>query len=161
MDFGGEGIFGDDKATLEVVATVDENKQATVIDVAKNILRITFVSGETEPEDVDRDSGFMKRKFGGGARCGLAAITADDERGRDIDRACWSVGVDSNDAIVVAFDQAGDLVLHQEMEVREPGRLGGEKIQKIPLWHQCDEFGVGGKVGEVRHADGLATDRDA
>ncbi len=34
LDFGGEGVLGDEEAALEVVAAVDEDEEVAVVDVA-------------------------------------------------------------------------------------------------------------------------------
>jgi hypothetical protein len=59
------------------------------------------------------------------------------------------VGVDADDAMVVVFDQAGDLVLHQEMEGGKLCGLCAEEVEEVPLGHEGDELCVGGEVGEV------------
>ncbi len=113
---------------------------------------------EAEPEDVDGDSGLVEREVGGGAGGGVAAIAAYDEGGGDFDGAGWGVGVDADDAMVVVFDEAGDFVLHEEMEGGELCGLGGEEVEEVPLGHEGDEFGVSGEMGEVGYGEVFATD---
>ena len=46
----------------------------------------------------------------------MAAVAAYDEGGVDFGGAGWGVGADADDAVAVVFDEAGDLVLHEEVE---------------------------------------------
>ena len=50
---------------------------------------------------------------------------------------------------VVAFDEAGGLVLHEEVKGGEFGGVGGEEVEEVPLRHEGDELCVGGEMGEV------------
>lgn len=49
LDPAGEGTFCDDEATLEVIAAVDEDEQAAVVDVSQDIFRVAFMAAEVEP----------------------------------------------------------------------------------------------------------------
>ena len=40
----------------------------------------------------------------------------------------------------VVFDEAGDLVLHEEVEGGEFRGLGGDEVEEVPLGHEGDEF---------------------
>ena len=103
LDLRGEGVLGDEEAALEVVSAVDEDEEAAVVDVAKGVAGVALSSAETEPEDVDGDSGLVDGEVGGGAGGGVAAVAAYDERGVDVDWSGRSVDVDSDDAVICRF----------------------------------------------------------
>ena len=88
----------------------------------------------------------------------MAAVAANDEGGADVDWAGGSVDVDADDAVVVVFDEAGGLVLHDEMEVGEGRGLGGEEVEEVPLGHGGDEFFVSGYMAEIGDRKRLAAD---
>ena len=100
LDFGGEGVFGDDEGALEVVGAIDEDGEGAVVDVADDVGGVGVAAGEAEPEDVDGDAGLVDGEVGGGAGGGVAAIAAYDEGGGDIDWAGRGVGMDADDAVV-------------------------------------------------------------
>ncbi|SRR6266702_1830612 len=79
----------------------------------------------------------------------------------DLGGAGESVDLDSGDAVVVVFDEAGDFVLHKEVEGGELCGMGGEEVEEVPLGHEGDELGCGGEVGEVGHGDRDAADGEA
>ena len=116
------------------------------------------MTAEAEPEDVDGDSGFVEWEVGGGAGGGVAAVAAYDEGGVDFGGAGGGVGADADDAVVGVFDEAGDFVLHEEVEVGELCGLGGEEVEEVPLGHEGDELFVGGEMGEVGDGEGFAAD---
>ena len=147
----GEGVLGNDEAALEVIATVDEDEEVAVVDVAESITGIAFAAAKMEPENVDRNPGLLDGKVGGGSRGGVAAIASYDERGGYIDHPGGGIDVNSRDAVVMVFDEAGGLVFHEELEGWEFCGLSGEEVEEVPLGHECYEFGLGGKVGEVGH----------
>ena len=66
--------------------------------------------------------------------------------------------MDADDAMVVVFDEAGYLVLHEEVEGGELCCLGGEEVEEVPLGHERYEFGVGREVREVGHGDDAVAD---
>ena len=85
MDGGGEGVFGNDEGTLEVVGATDEDCELAVVDIAEDVRRVAFAAGEAEPEDVDGDTGFDDWEIGIGACGGGAAVAAYDQGCFDID----------------------------------------------------------------------------
>ena len=65
------------------------------------------------------------------------------------DRRSHSTSIGADDHIV--FDQeTNDLRLHFEMEAGIALGLLGEKIEKVPLRHEGDEFAAGRKVRKIR-----------
>ena len=158
MDFGGEGVLADEKGALEVVGAIDEDGEVAVVDVADDVGGVGFAAGETEPEDVDGNTGLVNGEVGGGAGGGVAAVAAYDEGGRDVDWPGGRVGVDADDTMAVVFDEAGDLVLHEEGEGGELRSLGGEEVEEVPLGHEGDKFCVSWEVGEVGDGERFATD---
>src|SRR5258708_20946909 len=79
----------------------------------------------------------------------------------DLGGAGGSVDLDSGDGVVVVFDEAGDFVLHKEVEGGELCGMGGEEAKEVPLGHEGDEFGCSREVGEVSHGDRDAADGEA
>ena len=55
-------------------------------------------------------------------------------------------------------DQVGDFVLHVEREAGEAFRLGGEKLEKIPLRHESNELAARRQTREVSDADIMPVD---
>ena len=160
MDFSGEGVLSDEKGALEVVGAIDEDGEVAVVDVADDIGWVGFVAGEAEPEDVDGDSGLVDREVGGGTGGGVAAIAADDEGCRDVDWSGGSVGMDADDAMIVVFDKAGDLVLHKEVKGGKLRGLSSDEVEEVPLGHEGNKFCVRGEMGEVRYRKGFATESE-
>src|ERR1700674_4195462 len=64
---GGERIFGDDVAALEVSVSVDEDEDAAEVDVAEGVLGVGGKTGKAEPEHIDGDAILVKWQMGGGA----------------------------------------------------------------------------------------------
>jgi len=160
LDFGGEGVLGDDEGALEVVRTIDENGEVAVVDVADDVGWVGFAAAETEPENVDGDSGLANGEVGSGTRGGVAAVAADNKSGVYVDCAGRSVSVDADDAMIAVFDEAGDLVFHQKTEGGEVCGVCGEEIEEVPLGHQRDKFGVRRQMGEIGYGEGFAADRE-
>ncbi len=98
-------------------------RNGAVVEVAEGVFGLAFAAAEAEPEDVDGRAGVVDGEMGGGAGGGVAAVAAYDEGGVNFGGAGGGVGADSGDA-AVGFDEAGDLVLHEEMEGGEVGRPG-------------------------------------
>jgi hypothetical protein len=157
---GGEGALGDDEAALEVVDAVDEDEDAAVVDVAEGVLGVGGVARDAHPEDVDGDALFDDVEVGGGAGGGVAAIAADGERGVDLGGAVGGGGEDAGDFVLIIAEEAGGFPAHAEVEGGELGGFGGEKVEEVPLGHEGDVLGYGGKVGEVGHEELAATDGD-
>ena len=88
----------------------------------------------------------------------MAAVAAYGEGGVDFDGAGGRVGADADDAMAGVFDEAGGLVLHEEVEGGVVCGLGGEEVEEVPLGHEGDEFCVGGEVGEVGDGKVFAAD---
>ena len=104
-------------------------------------------------------------EVGGGAGDGVASVAADDESGVDLGGAGGCCDLDSDDAReltggALCFDEAGDFVLHEEMEVWELRCLPGDEVEKIPLGHEGDEVCVGGEVGEIDYGERLVAEGD-
>lgn len=83
----------------------------------------------------------------------MATVATNDEGGLNVDWARRSVGVDADDAMVVAFDKAGNLVFHEEAEGGKVCGLRDEEVQEVPLRHEGDELRVRGKMSEVGYGE--------
>ena len=66
--------------------------------------------------------------------------------------------MDADDAVVVVFDEAGDLVFHEEVKGGELRGLSGDEVEEVPLGHEGDKFCVSGEMGEVRYREVFATE---
>ena len=60
--------------------------------------------------------------------------------------------------MVGVFNEADDLVFHEEVEVGVLCGLGGEEVEEVPLRHESDELFVGGEVGEIGDGKVFAAD---
>ena len=153
-----EAALGDDVGDLIVVEAIDEDNQAAIVDVA--------------------EAGFRRRRTGG--RCGTrerrwarplrreagerlparVACRPSHPTVRSAGISSWtvgSVGAHAGDNSV-AFDEADGIPAHAQGEVRITGCLRGEKVQKVPLRHQRNEFGVRGQVREVADLEPASSD---
>ena len=78
--------------------------------------------------------------------------------GWNLDGTVGCVGEDAGGGAVRCLDEAGGLPAHAESEAGEASGFCGEEVEEVPLGHECDEFGVGGKVGEIGHLKACAAD---
>jgi hypothetical protein len=85
LDPGGEGFLGDEEGTLEVICAIDEDGEVAVVDVADDVGGVAFLAAETEPEDVDGNSGLANGQVGGGPGDRASTVAANDEGGQDFD----------------------------------------------------------------------------
>ncbi len=152
-----EGAFCDDVTDLEVVVAVDEDDETAVVDVAESVFGVGWLASEAQPENIDRNSFLDHRKVAGDTRDGMAAVAADGEMSRDFDWAVRGVSADTG-GYAVFLEEAGGLPAHAKGKRGKTGCLRGEEVEKVPLGHEGDEFGVGGEVGEVRDLKALAAD---
>src|SRR4029077_6329209 len=82
---------------------------------------------------------------------------ADGEIGADLQSTCRNLGPNARHSAIF-FQQVGDLSLHLQVKSWIRSSLFSEKVQKVPLRHQPQEFAMRGQVGEVRERDGRAAD---
>jgi len=153
----GEGVFGDDVADLEVVVAIDEDDEAAVVDVSESIFRVRGLTGDLEPEDIDRDADVLEWEVASVAGDGVAAVAADGQGGGDFD---WTVGCVGTHAggEAVLLDETGSLPAHAQSKGGKAACLFGEEIEEVPLRHEGDEFAVGGDVGEIGYWKALTAD---
>ncbi len=62
---------------------------------------------------------------------------------------------------LILDEQIGDLGLHVQFKGREPFGMTGEKIEKIPLRHERNEFAVRRELREIRDGHGPTVDHTA
>jgi hypothetical protein len=148
-----EVVFGDDVAGLKVVAAVDEDERAAVVDVAESVLGVGGLAGNLEPEDVDGDPLLDDFEVGGFARHGVAAVATDGEVGVDFCGTVGCVGADADDmagmSVGVGAKEADCFPTQAEVEGGEGGCFGAEEVEEVPLWHEDDVFCDGGEMSEV------------
>src|SRR6266404_9865429 len=80
----------------------------------------------------------------------MTSIRADNEIGAKVAFAVRSLYPNTRDALLVE-NEIDHFMLHLEDERRKVLGFGREKIQKIPLGHERDEFAVRRQTREVRH----------
>lgn len=139
-----EITFAYEEGNLEVVVTVNQHGSITPVEVAKCVLRVVGATREAKPENVDWNTAFDDVEVSGGNGGGMAAIAPDRERSVNLDEAIGCVGLNADD-LRVGIDEAGDFVLHAQMKGGKLGGFGGEEIKKVPLRHERDKFGDGGR----------------
>src|SRR6266480_3763460 len=56
----------------------------------------------------------------------------------------------------ILHQQIDDFRFHVQLECWKTLAMTGEKIEEIPLWHECEKFAARGKLGEIGYRHGLA-----
>src|SRR5437773_9283499 len=87
-------------------------------------------------------------------------VGTDDEVRPQFHFATWSLCAHANYSLILN-QQIDDFGLHKQLESPEPFGMTGEKVKKIPLWHERDEFAARRKSGEVSDRYGLTIDDTA
>src|SRR5580698_5834584 len=86
---------------------------------------------------------------------GVTTVAPDCQGSGDLYRTVGSVGADTGgDAVLL--DETGGLPAHAQGEAGQVRGFAGEKVQEVPLRHECDEFAVSGNVREVGDGEQLA-----
>src|SRR6266550_516627 len=93
------------------------------------------------PKSIDGDAQLLNFKPGARVCNCMTPIRADDKIGMKITFAVGSLYPNTSDALLVE-DQLDHLMLHVEGKRREGFGFSGEEVQKVPLWHERDEFAV-------------------
>ena len=148
----GEGALGDDIAALPVVAAVDHDEDMAEPEAANRLIRIARGARKPEPEHVHGRASILRGEACLGARHGVPPVAANDELGQHAHRAIGGFGDHAAD-FAFLLDEFGRLGFHQQLEAGIGLRFLREKIEEIPLRHQCYEFRARGqmrKVGECR-----------
>ena len=76
-------------------------------------------------------------------------MSALNQIGADFDGAVVARRADPDHPVAVQHD-IGRARVHQKVKPLETAGVGGEKLEKIPLRHERDEFANGRKMGEIR-----------
>ena len=145
----GEIAFTDEEGGLEIVVPVDENGSTTVVEVAEGVLGVVGAAREAKPENIDGNTPLDDVEVSSGDGCCVAAIAANGERSMNLNGTVGRFDLNADD-LCAGVEEAGNFVLHEEMECGELGGFGGEEVEEVPLRHERDEFGCGGEVGEIR-----------
>ena len=152
-----KGAFGDEVADLEVVVAIDENNEAAEVEVAERVFGVGGLARDAKPEDVQQNAFINEGEMTGDARDGVAAVAADGECGWDFDWTVRRIGENAGGEAVF-LNESGSLPTHAESEAGKAGGLGGKEVEEVPLRHEGDEFGVGGKMAEVGYLKTLPAD---
>ena len=124
---------------------------------AERLFRIVRLLRDAHPEHVDRCAKFAPFKSAASVNGRVSPIRADDEV-----RAHFYFVVRSFCAYslysLILNQQIDDFGLHVQFESWKTFGVIGEKIEKIPLRHERDEFAARRKVPEIRDGDGLTVD---
>ncbi len=153
----GKPVLADHIGALPIIAAVERHQHAAVVDPAQNLRWVGGMLGQAHPQYVDRRPQVERRQAGALAHGRMAAIRPDHQIGPHLDRPVGPVGAQPDDASVF-LDQLGEFGFHQQLEARQPGTLFDEKVEKIPLRHQGDEFAAGRQTGEIGERDHLIAD---
>src|ERR1700761_3259392 len=101
-----------------------------------------------EPEHIDGRAKVHHLELCGVTHSGVSSIAGDNKVGLDIDFS--GRGLDLNAVhSSICFQKARDGMSHAQIEGREAFSMFSQKIQKIPLWHQRNEFALNGKMGKI------------
>jgi hypothetical protein len=90
----------------------------------------------------------------------MSPIRADDEVRAHFHFAVGSFCAHAVHSLILN-QQIDNLGLHVQLEAREPFGMTGEKIEKIPLGHEGDEFAARGELREIGNRHGLPVDYPA
>jgi hypothetical protein len=90
----------------------------------------------------------------------MPSIRADDEIGARFQFAARSFCVRASHALILD-EQIDDLGFHVQLERWETFGVTGEKIEKIPLRHERDEFAARGEPCEICDRHDLPVDHPA
>src|SRR4029453_13724549 len=134
-----ELAFWDNKTDLEIIAPVEENEQFPVAKKSKRLWRIVFPLGKAHPKDVNRDAEFLDLEISSRVRNRMAPIRANDQVSPHFAVALRGLYPNAGN-IVIFKKQIDDFMLHVQSKGGELLCLAGDKIQKIPLRHESDEF---------------------
>ena len=87
----------------------------------------------------------------------MTPVTTNHQIGADCERAVRRLRAQPEDPSAF-HDQIGGLRLHAQIErLVAPGLLG-QKIEEVPLRHQCNEFAARRQVAEIHHLEVLGAD---
>src|SRR5436189_642190 len=150
-----ELAFWDNKTDLEIIASVEENKQLPVAKKSKRLWRIVFPFGKAHPKDVDRHAEFLDLEFSSRVRNRMPTIRANDQVSPHFALALRSLYPNAGN-VVTFKKQIDNFVLHVQRKGGEPFCLAGEKIQKIPLRHKSDEFAARRQTREISDGNRMA-----
>src|SRR5438132_5144065 len=143
-----ESTFGNDVAALPILTSIDRDEDSAGIEPPHGRDRIVRTSAEAEPQDIHRRSEFFHLQTGLLAHYRISAVRTHYEISAHFDRPIGSICPNTPHAPRL-LHEPGYLGLHHKIKFGIASRVLGEKVEKIPLWHQGDETAVGRQVSEV------------
>jgi hypothetical protein len=153
----------DHDATLPIIAMIHQDDGTPRFDASRGPVRIIGFLRQPEPQRVHRRVELLDREPGARANGRMATVASHGEIGPHLDHAVRRIGAHADDP-ARPVDELSRLGLHPQMKRRIIPTLFGEKIQEVPLRHQCEEFGPGRQIAKVREgifptAETLGDDR--
>jgi hypothetical protein len=141
-------IFADEVSTLIIGAAVDRDQDASGRNVREQDGRIVRSAPKAHPKDVDRSAELDRRQARASPQHRMPTVGGDDELCVDHQRTARRLRPDPGDARARP-NQIGGFGVHFEPKRRKPARAIREKVQEVPLRHDCDELAPAGNVAEV------------
>src|SRR4030095_201321 len=142
------------EADLEIIATIEQDEQFAVLERSERLLRIVRTLGETHPKNINRHAELLELQLRARMRNCVPAIGADDKIGMKLALAVRRFFSHAGHAIPIP-QKIDNFVLHPQLEGWEHFCLFREKIQKVPLRHEGNEFAVRRQTREIGHRNGM------
>src|SRR5205814_4701 len=155
-----EAAFRDDETALPVIAAIEQHKQLAMLEKTERLLRIILFFRDAHPEHVDRHAKLVQLETGASVSRRVSPVSTDDEVRAQFYFATWSFCAHANYSLILN-QQIDDFGLHKQLECREPFGMTGEKVKKIPLRHERDEFAARRELREIGERYGLTIDDTA
>src|SRR4029077_14902468 len=152
-----EATLGNDEAALPVIAAVEQQEEFAVLKKAERLFRVIRLLGDAHPERFDWRAKLTQAKTGADMCRRVSPVRANHEVCAHFQSAARSLCAHT-DHLLILNQHVDDLGLHEQLEGREPFGVAGEKIEKIPLRHERDEFAARRESREIGNRDGLPVD---
>jgi hypothetical protein len=147
-----ERSLRDHVAALPVVAAVDDDEDMAGFEHPHGLVGIIRFAAHPEPQDIHRGAEILHLEPGLLAHQRMAAIAADHEGSPQLQHTLRRVGAHADHGALL-LDEVGCGRLHHHPEARIESAALAQKIQKIPLRHQGDEFAAGRQMTEIREGE--------
>ncbi len=151
------GPFRDNERTLPIGVAIDQDENPSSLGMAEGLLGIIRFAAQAHPHHIHR--GADREDFEAGARANDRASTigSHGEVSADFESSRWSLGLESDDRAIL-FDQVGDFCIQLKLKSGTFSRVFGDKVEKVPLRHEHEEFAAGWETSEISQDDSFAPD---
>src|ERR1017187_6018742 len=141
---------------LPIIAVVQHHQNLTAAESPQGLLRIARLAAKPHPKHVDGRTQIDHFQPSLLPHYRMPPVRPQSQLGTDFQAARRGLRANPHNAPVL-FNQVSDLRLHPQMKLRIGLGLLRDKIQKVPLRHQCDELAMRWQMRKVRdrHADVL------